>query len=1653
MNSKQKALTGASIAATVVIEADYSGSLLPKEKVEELVRGLDDDNDYCRVALPAHLRPLKPVINFTPFTGNDKAKMNLDEHGQQTTRPEEVEDDEMNEASKDTAATAVDLGPRLLIAQKIKVAPSVREQQMQQLQQQFGGPSIPSISSTADEPIIQERPAAFLDTSAMDTTSSSQTLKLNFEKLMSKNNVEEDSCLFYWIDAFEDPFRNPGQLILFGKVMTNEKAVTDALRHNAFVKKLEEKRTSKAKAASEAALASVTSSSSAATVVPPNAEDDKDEIMTDDAPLPAKKLVPQPLFNSCALTISGNLRCCFVLPRTFSTSGEEVSLQDIYAELKDGPMRSIIPPSKGSFAVKKATRKYAFEQMGVPREETDYLKLVYSAHFPVLPADITGKTFFRIFGTSTTCIENFLLKRKLKGPCWLRLSGGKLRNNETPISHCAYDLAIDNPKCVTVYGSVKNTKKNPAPSMPAKPLERVNFAEFKLQIPIPDLTVLSMSLKTVLNPKTHLHEIVTASICVHKHVRQDNPSNEAKTAVQTLTIIRPVAGSAGLPADFRQALQHQPNVLPMPDERTLLNQLITQLTKIDPDVLCGHNILGFDLDIFLHRLAYYKISNWSRVGRLRRTAMPRVAQGVGGRDQFTGQLTPGRLVCDTYLAAKELIRETSYALTPLAASQLNEKRDDIEPVDVPRMLEVGPGCMKLATQTENDAWLAMRLMFKLQVIPLTKQLTNLSGNLWARSLRGARAERIEFLLLHEFHSLKFIVPDKERFGDNRKIEADDDEDADDDDDGPSAAGGKRSTKGKRTVTGTGVAARAAKGKSKPDYAGGLVLEPKKGLYDKFVLILDFQSLYPSIIQEYNICFTTVDRQLKRSKMDFWTSRLQKGKRKLEGKGRTAKADGAAIIKEGAEGDNGFMDTEAAVFEAATAAVPDDDEDDEDEEFIVPKIPDKAKYGEQGPLPRVIANLVKERRDVKKLMNAERDPVKKEQLNVRQLAIKILANSMYGCLGFSHSRFYAKGIAALVTSQGREILTNTVEIAREQMGLDVIYGDTDSIMINTNLDDLKAVKEKGNELKKKINNLYQKLEIEIDGIFSMMLLLKKKKYAAMKVIEDRPSDDKSFSVKREVKGLDMVRRDWCQESRALSDQVLNIIFNSKDKDEVGNEILKLLESVQKKARNNEVPVDQWVITRGLNKAPKDYPDAKNQPHLQVAIAMLQQGKTVNVGDHVPYVICVENSGTLDIGKAPPATPASGAPSVTSTVVATPNVTSPGVATSPQTTSPANTLPQGTSPSTAAVAHPKPSSSASAASRAFHPDDFRRAAGELHIDINWYLVQQIFPPILRICEGITEISRDQLANALGIVGHYSSLNKSGNDYNRDDDMGYTPKTQVADDERFKDVEKLMVKCLKCSHIAEFPGVYGRTPLPPGTNALEQNSAPLRSGLHCSKFGCDGLWGLRDLTLTADTTKYDFSQKKLTEACIVQLQNAVTLTMRRHLARLQAGWLVCEDGMCGAKTQCISSRKAGFACPSCPSGLLKLEYDAGDFHEQMSYFSSLFDEKRQKAKRENENPPSISSIHRDIYDAVFNQVTKVMKNCAYNYVEPEHIFGYITKMNTKRNISVLPIAGFSQPLQPAKKALNLELLYKPIKSQQTDRVGKSQASDGLINLEVVV
>jgi DNA polymerase alpha subunit A len=145
-----------------------------------------------------------------------------------------------------------------------------------------------------------------------------------------------------------------------------------------------------------------------------------------------------------------------------------------------------------------------------------------------------------------------------------------------------------------------------------------------------------------------------------------------------------------------------------------------------------------------------------------------------------------------------------------------------------------------------------------------------------------------------------------------------------------------------------------------------VLEPKKGLYDHYVLLLDFNSLYPSIVQEYNLCFTTVER---------------------------------------------------------VAPLPDGT-------IPPPTLPEQGT--EPGVLPRLIKSIVERRREVKRLLKSEKDPARQQQLDTRQKALKIMANSMYGCLGFHGSRFFARPIAELICTTGRATLQRTVDVAEGQV---------------------------------------------------------------------------------------------------------------------------------------------------------------------------------------------------------------------------------------------------------------------------------------------------------------------------------------------------------------------------------------------------------------------------------------------------------------------------------------------------------------------------------------------------------------------------------------------------------------------------------------------
>ena len=91
------------------------------------------------------------------------------------------------------------------------------------------------------------------------------------------------------------------------------------------------------------------------------------------------------------------------------------------------------------------------------------------------------------------------------------------------------------------------------------------------------------------------------------------------------------------------------------NEKHLLNYFLNAIRSIDPDIIVGHDLLEFGLEFLLQRFKLCSVSNWSRLGRIRRKEMPKFASSFGtSRAGFSACI--GRLVTDVKLSAKELVR-------------------------------------------------------------------------------------------------------------------------------------------------------------------------------------------------------------------------------------------------------------------------------------------------------------------------------------------------------------------------------------------------------------------------------------------------------------------------------------------------------------------------------------------------------------------------------------------------------------------------------------------------------------------------------------------------------------------------------------------------------------------------------------------------------------------------------------------------------------------------------------------------------------------------------------------------------------------------------------------------------------------------------------
>ena len=241
------------------------------------------------------------------------------------------------------------------------------------------------------------------------------------------------------------------------------------------------------------------------------------------------------------------------------------------------------------------------------------------------------------------------------------------------------------------------------------------------------------------------------------------------------------------------------DAIPHASERALLEALADRVRSIDPDVLTGWNVVDFDLAVLSAMAERLQIP--LELGRGPGAMRLRASQFAAAPTQVA---IPGRVVLDgIQLLRGAFVRLESYALHD-AALEILGKGKTIED------REGGAAILRafqedraaLVAYNRNDARLVLEILEKLKLPELTVERSLLTGMPPDRV--SASIASFDFLYLSELSRRRIVAP---------------------------------------TVTGPVSAEVQA--------AGGHVLEPEPGIH-RNVLVLDFKSLYPSLIRTFQI---------------------------------------------------------------------------------------------------------------------------------------------------------------------------------------------------------------------------------------------------------------------------------------------------------------------------------------------------------------------------------------------------------------------------------------------------------------------------------------------------------------------------------------------------------------------------------------------------------------------------------------------------------------------------------------------------------------------------------------------------------------------------------------------------------------------------------
>ena len=652
------------------------------------------------------------------------------------------------------------------------------------------------------------------------------------------------------------------------------------------------------------------------------------------------------------------------------------------------------------------------------------------------------------------------------------------------------------------------------------------------------------------------------------------------------------------------------------DERGLLEAFAAHLRDVDPDMVTGYNIFGFDMRYLHERAGELRMADRFLAALSRRADAParfvekRLSSSALGDNVFWMIQMPGRVPVDLMKVVMRDHKLESYKLDNVAFHFTGERKRDVSPQDIFRLQEGSSADRAvIADYCVQDCELCNRLLEKLRVLINAVAMATTSHV--PMSYIFLRGQGVKILSLVSYYCRKRGMLIRDLPKPPRELEAD----------APDWMVRRHRLEEE--------AAAAFGPEEEVEVQGAIVLEPDTGFYvDDPVAVCDYASLYPSSILSHELSpdsRVSDDRYRGLPGYEYVDVEYDL----YEGEGSKRRVSGRERLTFARRRDRDVNDPETLAIIPAVERI-----------LLAARKSTRKKMRHQRAVLLDGRELVGERRgneiggvafeeaELARPVEDAYGPFMQAVLDGQQLSYKLLANSVYGQLGARTSDIRDPKVAACVTAVGRSLIISARDFIHARGGT-VVYGDTDSVFFTVPVHDpetgrrlrgrdalphvIREASVIGRDFTREV--LPAPHDLEYEKTFWPLLLLSKKKYVG-NLYETDPERGKLKYM-----GIVLKRRDNAPIVRTVVKTLLDRLLNHLDVQGAIDDMLGVIDRVV----DGRVEVGELVITKTLR---AEYKDRSKIAHAVLAqrIGERDPGNAPQTNDRIPMVhIRVDGGG--------------------------------------------------------------------------------------------------------------------------------------------------------------------------------------------------------------------------------------------------------------------------------------------------------------------------------------------------------------------------------------------------------------------------------------------